>query len=88
MYVENMLMLESGEIGEIVGGTMIPALVDKLIELDVSLLSLVKFSVKEKLGHSTNKLILFVLVVGGNWMGWQDTGGCQVHICNGDTRIC
>jgi len=45
MYVENMLMLESGEIGEIVGGTMLPALVDKLIELDVSLLALVKFSV-------------------------------------------
>lgn len=37
MYVENMLMLESGEIGEIVGGTMLPALVDKLIELDVEI---------------------------------------------------
>lgn len=34
MYVENMLKLESGAIGEIVGSTMLPALVDKLIELD------------------------------------------------------
>lgn len=39
MYVENMLRLESGAIGEIVGGTMLPALVDRLIELDVSWLS-------------------------------------------------
>ncbi|RHN42615.1 hypothetical protein MtrunA17_Chr8g0378781 [Medicago truncatula] len=37
MYVENMLMLESGSIGEIVGGTMLPAIVDKLIELDVEI---------------------------------------------------
>lgn len=37
MYVENMLRLESGAIGEIVGGTMLPALVDRLIELDVGI---------------------------------------------------
>ncbi|CAL5214648.1 unnamed protein product [Lathyrus oleraceus] len=37
MYVENMLKLESGAIGEIVGSTMLPALVDKLIELDVEI---------------------------------------------------
>ncbi|TKY58404.1 RNA polymerase I-specific transcription initiation factor RRN3 [Spatholobus suberectus] len=36
MYVENMLRLESGAIGEIVGSTMLPALVDRLLELDVS----------------------------------------------------
>lgn len=34
MYVENMLKLESGAIGEIVGNTMLPALVEKLIDLD------------------------------------------------------
>jgi hypothetical protein len=34
-----MLRLESSAIGEIVGGTMLPALVDRLIELDVCLLS-------------------------------------------------
>ncbi|CAI8600411.1 unnamed protein product [Vicia faba] len=37
MYVENMLKLESGSMGEIVGSTMLPALVDKLIELDVEI---------------------------------------------------
>ncbi|CAJ2634493.1 unnamed protein product [Trifolium pratense] len=37
MYAENMLRLESGAIGEIVGGIMLPALVDKLIELDVEI---------------------------------------------------
>lgn len=37
MYVENMLRLESGAIGEIVGYTMLPALVDRLIELDVEI---------------------------------------------------
>ena len=37
MYVENMLMLESGAIGEIVGDEMLRALVDKLIELDVEI---------------------------------------------------
>ncbi|XP_058731125.1 RNA polymerase I-specific transcription initiation factor rrn3-like [Vicia villosa] len=37
MYVENMLKLESGAIGEIIGSTMLPALVDKLIELDVEI---------------------------------------------------
>ncbi|CAL0330808.1 unnamed protein product [Lupinus luteus] len=36
-YVENMLRLESGAIGEIVSGTMLPALVDRLIELDVEI---------------------------------------------------
>lgn len=34
--MENMLKLESGTIGEIVGVTMLPALVDRMIELDVS----------------------------------------------------
>lgn len=37
MYVENMLKLESGAIEEIVGSTMLPALVDKLIELDMEI---------------------------------------------------
>ncbi|TKY58400.1 RNA polymerase I-specific transcription initiation factor RRN3 [Spatholobus suberectus] len=37
MYVENMLRLESGAIGEIVGSTMLPALVDRLLELDVEI---------------------------------------------------
>ncbi|XP_027345826.1 RNA polymerase I-specific transcription initiation factor RRN3 [Abrus precatorius] len=37
MYVENMLRLESGAIGETVGSTMLPALVDRLIELDVEI---------------------------------------------------
>ncbi|WJX96039.1 hypothetical protein P8452_77290 [Trifolium repens] len=32
-----MLRLESSAIGEIVGGTMLPALVDRLIELDVEI---------------------------------------------------
>ncbi|XP_054775884.1 uncharacterized protein LOC129284426 isoform X2 [Prosopis cineraria] len=37
IYVENMLRLESGAIGEIVGVTMLPALVDRMIELDVEI---------------------------------------------------
>jgi RNA polymerase I-specific transcription initiation factor RRN3 len=37
MYAENMLRLESGAIGEIVGSYMLPALVDRLIELDVDI---------------------------------------------------
>ncbi|KAE9614562.1 putative RNA polymerase I specific transcription initiation factor RRN3, armadillo-like helical [Lupinus albus] len=37
VYVENMLRLESGAIGEIVSGTMLHALVDRLIELDVEI---------------------------------------------------
>ncbi|XVE63194.1 hypothetical protein DITRI_Ditri07aG0000100 [Diplodiscus trichospermus] len=37
IYVENMLKLESGEIGEVVGSTMLMAVVDRLIELDVEI---------------------------------------------------
>ncbi|KAL5143090.1 RNA polymerase I-specific transcription initiation factor RRN3 [Glycine soja] len=37
MYVENMLRLESGALGETVGSTMLPALVDRLLELDVEI---------------------------------------------------
>ncbi|XP_027920170.1 RNA polymerase I-specific transcription initiation factor RRN3-like isoform X2 [Vigna unguiculata] len=37
MYVENMLKLESGAVGETVGSTMLPALVDRLLELDVEI---------------------------------------------------
>ncbi|BAT97145.1 hypothetical protein LR48_Vigan11g134500 [Vigna angularis] len=36
-YVENMLKLESGAIGETVGSTVLPALVDRLLELDVEI---------------------------------------------------
>lgn len=36
MYMENMLRLESGAMGELVGSTGLVALMDKLIELDVS----------------------------------------------------
>lgn len=38
MYVENMLRLESGLMGELVGSTILVALMDRLIELDVSCL--------------------------------------------------
>ncbi|XVF16060.1 hypothetical protein REPUB_Repub09cG0208500 [Reevesia pubescens] len=37
IYVENMLKLESGEIGELVGSTMLMAVVDRMIELDVEI---------------------------------------------------
>ncbi|CAJ1949485.1 unnamed protein product [Sphenostylis stenocarpa] len=37
IYVENMLKLESGAIGESVGSTMLPAVVDRLLELDVEI---------------------------------------------------
>ncbi|KAL3525146.1 hypothetical protein ACH5RR_013518 [Cinchona calisaya] len=37
MYVENMLRLESGAIGELVGSTMVVAIVDRLIDLDVEI---------------------------------------------------
>ncbi|XP_022740014.1 RNA polymerase I-specific transcription initiation factor RRN3 isoform X1 [Durio zibethinus] len=37
IYVENMLTLESGEIGELVGSTMLMAVVDRLIELDLEI---------------------------------------------------
>ncbi|WVZ21139.1 hypothetical protein V8G54_008461, partial [Vigna mungo] len=37
LYVENMLKLESGAIGETVGSTVLPALVDRLLELDVEI---------------------------------------------------
>jgi RNA polymerase I-specific transcription initiation factor RRN3 len=50
MYAENMLRLESGAIGEIVGSYMLPALVDRLIELDVSLLSHCQISGQSKAG--------------------------------------
>lgn len=36
MYVENMLRLESSAIGELVGSTMLVAIIDRLIDLDVS----------------------------------------------------
>lgn len=38
IYVENMLKLESGEIGDRVGRTMLLAIMDRLIDLDVSCL--------------------------------------------------
>lgn len=38
IYVENMLKLESGAIGDLVGRTMLVAIMDKLIDLDVSCL--------------------------------------------------
>lgn len=38
MYVENMLRLESGAIGDLVGSTMLVAIVDRLIDMDVSFL--------------------------------------------------
>ncbi|KAK9285008.1 hypothetical protein L1049_024190 [Liquidambar formosana] len=37
IYAENMLSLESGAIGEVVGSTMLMAVVDKLIDLDVEI---------------------------------------------------
>ncbi|GFP89206.1 RNA polymerase i-specific transcription initiation factor rrn3 [Phtheirospermum japonicum] len=37
MYVENMLRLEGGAMGELVGSTILVALVDRLIELDVEI---------------------------------------------------
>ncbi|KAJ7971918.1 RNA polymerase I-specific transcription initiation factor RRN3 [Quillaja saponaria] len=37
IYVESMLKLESGSMREIVGGTMIPALIDRMVELDVEI---------------------------------------------------
>lgn len=39
-YVENMLKLEGGAIGGLVGGTMLVAIMDWLIDLDVSCLKL------------------------------------------------
>ena len=36
MYVENMLRLESGAMGELVGSMALIVLMNKLIELDVS----------------------------------------------------
>ncbi|XP_022897900.1 RNA polymerase I-specific transcription initiation factor RRN3-like [Olea europaea var. sylvestris] len=37
MYVENMLRLESGAAGKLVGGSMIVAIMDRLIDLDVEI---------------------------------------------------
>ncbi|OMO80074.1 RNA polymerase I specific transcription initiation factor RRN3 [Corchorus capsularis] len=37
IYVENMLKLESGEIGEVVGNSVLMALVDRLIDLDLEI---------------------------------------------------
>ncbi|ESW06108.1 hypothetical protein PHAVU_010G020100 [Phaseolus vulgaris] len=37
IYFENMFKLEGGAIGEIVGATILPALVDRLLELDVEI---------------------------------------------------
>ncbi|KAK0604176.1 hypothetical protein LWI29_012855 [Acer saccharum] len=37
IYVENMLTLESGAMGELVGSTMLMAVVDRLIDLDVEI---------------------------------------------------
>ena len=36
MYVENMLRVESSAIGEIIGSRILMAVVDRLIEIDVS----------------------------------------------------
>nr|GME10624.1 RNA polymerase I-specific transcription initiation factor RRN3-like [Ipomoea batatas] len=37
MYVENMLKLESSPLGELVGSTMLVAIVDRLVDLDVDI---------------------------------------------------
>lgn len=37
--MENMFRLESGSIGQLVGSTMLMAVVDRLIDLDVSMLA-------------------------------------------------
>lgn len=42
-YVENMLRLESGAIGEFIGSTMLLAIVDRLVDLDVSLYIFVRY---------------------------------------------
>lgn len=36
-YVENMFKLESGSMGQLVGSTMLMAVVDRLLDLDVSI---------------------------------------------------
>lgn len=36
-YVENMFKLESGSMGQLVGSTMLTAVVDRLLDLDVSI---------------------------------------------------
>lgn len=50
MYVGNMLRLESGVMGELVGSTILVSLVDRLIELDVSCL---RFSDLQLVGEET-----------------------------------
>lgn len=45
VYVENMLMLESGDMGELVGNAMLFELVNRLIDLDVSLFFYIYISV-------------------------------------------
>lgn len=70
IYVENMLKLESGELGELVRNSMLTALVDRLIDLDVSQM---KLPCKTVVG--TCFLLLYVrsyvleLLIGGDWMG-------------------
>lgn len=66
-----MLKLESGEIGELVGSTILMAVVDRLIELDVSNLN---FPWNEKIVW-----LLYVIMnvleyrLGGDWMGCHFT---------------
>lgn len=51
IYAENMLKLESGAIGELVRSTMLMAMVDRLIDLDVSLIELLDELVPEIFLH-------------------------------------
>lgn len=39
-YMENMFKLESGSMGQLVGSTMLMAVVDRLLDLDVSIVQL------------------------------------------------
>ena len=52
--MENMLRLASGAVREVVGCTMLPALVDRMIELDVSWLNFIQI-----IGYSSGMSIIF-----------------------------
>ena len=68
IYVENMLRLESGAMGELVGSMILCAVVDRLIDLDVSCLKLpCKTPCKTELRLLTLNLLMYFWQVEIEW---------------------
>lgn len=70
MYVENMLRLESGDLGEYVRSAMLSSVVDLLIDLDVRRLEFLLIPASESIHYICLMMILYSeLLAVGDWMG-------------------